>query len=176
VLDLPLHEVLTSFRDSSEFDYSSSSYRTCDLRSRVVASVYAVLNELFGSTARGRRAQVFSQSKVQNEVPHKDAFDGVTIHVQQRVPNNGIREVTMALRKVPRKEDERIVFPTVQVVDNKMEIWRGNIREGDVTVLNSGLTLPDGSHLHSVHQFRTSGASTSGSVVSFVQFIEIPES
>ncbi len=127
------------------------------LRERIGAEMFKGLNAVFGETARGRTLEHNANTPRSEGTAHVDEFHGLTIHVQRKVvAGNPNRTVSMGLRRNGRMTAQR-TFASVEQGTNEGELWTGTVAEGDVTLINSGLILPNGDRLATVHAFRTTG-------------------
>lgn len=150
-------------------------------RQGVAKACFEIVNRLFGQTPEGRKLHHFEgvairhpdQSRQQEGAVHIDSFDGLTVHVQRTVGGRRFREVKMGLYRSEEPVTDRQQFDSVEEGVTEPQIWEGTVCHGDVTVLNSGLWLPDGSYGASVHQFKMAvhEPNRGGKTVSFSQFI-----
>lgn len=140
---------------------------------------FGAINRLIGRSPKGRHVQIFKDRPILGldgklkEIAHRDRFEGISVHVQGRVIENRHRNLKIGLRG-PDGEDKVTGLTSIEDAVTHPTVWEGNISEGDVTILNSGLTLPDGTYAQSVHQFRTdyADAAPMQEVQSYAQFID----
>ncbi len=181
VLGVPISTTLDILCRDNEFGRSMYSAEgsaidpELTLEHHIVTGCFRAVNRLFGRAPNGRDLLSFDNiaSDQGNGIfhdgyAHVDGVNGITIHVQR---GQRVREVSMGFRRDTEPTNGTTGFTSVEAGATEDTIWHGKVRPGDLTLLNSGLVLPDHSILSAVHRFRMLNQSPN-STTAFSQFTE----